>query len=162
MLRHPVERAASLFSFIQDTQWKQPGSRNDQFADISIEDFYQKGFAENNWMTRFLTNELSGELSEDNLTVAKEVLRQKCLVGLLEEKGESFERMLNYFGWQPKNDDELECLEKKLEYAWPMKHKHPKVESGTRALIEEANQLDLRLYEYAKDLFTQQAELFPR
>ncbi|KAL9188759.1 hypothetical protein ACHAXT_007137 [Thalassiosira profunda] len=151
-----------IYTYKKDDDSMSHGSSVDLKSNVSRLGMGGKGFAENNWMVRFLTNELSGELSEDNLTVAKEVLRQKCLVGLLEEKGESFERMLNYFGWQPKNDDELECLEKKLEYAWSMKHKHPKVESGTRALIEEANQLDLRLYEYAKDLFTEQAELFPR
>jgi hypothetical protein len=37
MLRHPVERATSLFYFIQDTQWKRPETRNDKLAEISIE-----------------------------------------------------------------------------------------------------------------------------
>jgi hypothetical protein len=37
MLRHPIERAVSLFYFIQDTQWKQPETRNEKLADISIE-----------------------------------------------------------------------------------------------------------------------------
>ena len=45
LFRDPIERAASLFYFIQDTQWKQPGTRNDQFADITIEQFYRKGYA---------------------------------------------------------------------------------------------------------------------
>ncbi|KAL7540245.1 hypothetical protein ACHAXR_009968 [Thalassiosira sp. AJA248-18] len=166
IFRHPVERAASLFYFIQETQWKQPATRNDQFADISIEKFYNKGFAENNWMTRFLTNELTkGELTEKDLTIAKEVLRQKCLVGLLEEKGETFERVQKYFGWKPKNEEEQDCLEKKLEWAWPMKHKHPEIAESTRAwrLIEKANKFDLELYEYAQELFAQQGELlFPR
>jgi hypothetical protein len=165
IFRHPVERAASLFHFIQETQWKQPGTGNDQFAKITIEQFYKKGFAENNWMTRFLTNELSkGELTENDLNIAKEVIRQKCLVGLLEEKGETFERIQKYFGWQPKNEEEQDCLEKKLEWAWPMKHKHPAIEDGSRAwrLISASNQFDLRLYEYAKQLFAQQGQLFHR
>ena len=37
MLRHPIERATSLFYFIQDTQWKEAKTRNDQFADMTIE-----------------------------------------------------------------------------------------------------------------------------
>mmetsp|Transcript_38953 Transcript_38953/g.71401 ORF Transcript_38953/g.71401 Transcript_38953/m.71401 type:complete len:1095 (+) Transcript_38953:195-3479(+) len=166
IFRHPVERAASLFYFIQETQWKQPSTRNDQFADITIDQFYRNGFAENNWMTRFLTNELTkGELTENDLDIAKEIIRQKCLVGLLEEKGETFERIQKYFGWRPKNEEEQDCLEKKLEWAWPMKHKHPTIEDGSRAwqLILAANKFDLRLYEFAKELFSQQGEqLFPR
>ena len=163
IFRHPVERAVSLFYFIQDTQWKPRSTRNDQFADITIEDFYRGGFAENNWMTRFLTNELKkGELTVEDLKIAKEVLRQKCLVGLLEEKGETFERIQKYFGWKPKNPTEQECLEKKLQWAWPMKHRHFTVEEGSDAwyLISAQNVFDLQLYEYARELFQQQQQLF--
>jgi len=161
IFRHPVERAASLFYFIQESQWQQPGTRNDQFAHITIEQFYKNGFAENNWMTRFLTNELTkDELTENDLNIAKEVLRQKCLVGLLEEKGETFERIQKYFGWRPKNEEDQDCLEKKVEWAWPMKHKHPDIEEGSRAwrLILAANKFDLRLFEYAEELFVDQGE----
>lgn len=165
IFRHPIERAASLFYFIQDTQWKQPETRNDQFADITIERFYRGGFAENNWMTRFLTNELTkGEITENDLNIAKEVLRRKCLVGLLEEKGETFKRIQKFFGWRPKDEEGQDCFEKKLEWSWPMKHKHPMVEEGSRAwqLIRTANKFDLRLYDFAKKLFIQQGkQLFP-
>lgn len=37
MLRHPIERAASLFYFIQDTQWKRPETKNEKLAAMSIE-----------------------------------------------------------------------------------------------------------------------------
>ena len=49
IFRHPVERAASLFYFIQETQWRAPETRNEQFADMTIQKFYKNGFAENNW-----------------------------------------------------------------------------------------------------------------
>ena len=164
IFRNPIERAASLFYFIQDTQWKQPNSGNEQFASMTIEQFYEAGFAENNWMTRFLTNELTkGELTEEDLHIAKEVLRQKSLIGLLEEKGETFDRFQKYFGWRPKNGAEEECLAKKLEWAWPMKHRHPPVEKDSNAyiLIRAQNLFDLQLYEYATELFKQQEQLFP-
>ena len=164
ILRDPVERAASLFYFIQDTQWKQPNSGNEQFASMTIDEFYEGGFAENNWMTRFLTNELTkGELTEEDLNIAKEVLRQKCLIGLLDSKGETFDRFQKYFGWRPKNGAEEECLAKKLEWAWPMKHRHPSVETGSGAygLIVAQNTFDLQLYKYATELFKQQEQLFP-
>lgn len=163
VFRHPIERAVSLFYFIQDTQWKQPATRNEQFADMSIENFYRGGFAENNWMTRFLTNELTkGELTDADLRVAKEVLRRKCLVGLLEEKSETFERIEQYFGWSAKSSVEQECLEKKLQWAWPMKHRHATVEEGadTWYLISDQNVFDMQLYDYAKELFSQQKDLF--
>lgn len=165
IFRHPVERAASLFYFIQETQWRQPETRNEQFADISIQKFYKSGFAENNWMTRFLTNELTkAELTDNDLNIAKEVLRKKCLVGLLEEKGETFQRIQKYFGWSLKSEEDTNCFEKKLEWTWPMKHAHQKVEHDSRAwrLIATANKYDMKLYEYAKELFHLQGrELFP-
>jgi len=116
-------------------------------------------------MTRFLTNQLTkGELTENDLNMAKEVLRQKCLVGLLEKKGETFERIQQYFGWRQKNEEGQDCFEKKLNRKWPMKHQHPTVENGSRAwqLIHAANKFDLRLYNFARELFSQQGEqLFP-
>lgn len=165
IFRHPVERAASLFYFIQETQWRQPATRSDQLADISIEQFYKSGFAENNWVVRFLTNELTkDELAEDDLITAKEILRQKCLVGLLEEKGETFARLQNYFGWG-QNDEGRSCIEKKLDWSWPMKHKHPAIEKDSTAwsLIVANNSFDMKLYDFAKDLFHQQGQqLFPQ
>jgi hypothetical protein len=117
-------------------------------------------------MTRFLTNELTkGELTENDLNIAKEVLRKKCLIGLLEEKGETFERIQKYFGWRPRDEEDQNCLEKKLEWTWPMKHHHSKVEHDTRVwrLIAAANKYDMQLYDYAKELFGLQGrELFDR
>ncbi len=168
IFRHPVERAASLFYFLQDTQWKQPNTRNEKLADITIEEFYeQELYAENNnWMTRFLTNELTKrELAENDLEISKAVLRQKCLVGMMEEKSETFERIQMYFKWSPKDEEDQSCLERKMEFAWPMMHDHPMIEENSRAwrLIVNANKFDMRLYAYAKDvLFSEQgSQLFP-
>jgi hypothetical protein len=163
IIRHPVDRAASLFYFIQETQWKQSATRSDQFADISIEDFYKSGFSENNWMVRFLLNELTKELTENDLNIAKVILRQKCLVGLLEEKDETMARLQQYFGWTT-SDEDKRCIEKKLDWAWPMKHKHPMIEKDSKAwtLIVANNSFDMKLYDFAKELFNQQGQqLFP-
>ena len=47
------------------------------------------------------------------------------------------------------------CLEKKLESAWSMMHEHPGVEENSRAwqLIANANRFDMKLYDYAKEIF---------
>lgn len=169
LFRHPVDRAASLFYFLQETQMRLPpggATTNDRpFADVTIEEFYERGLAEDNWVTRFLTNEFAkGELGEEDLEIAKEVLRRKCLVGLLDEPRESLERARRFFGWQPRDDEERNCLESKMEGAWPMRLEHPAIEEGTEAwrLIVAANEFDLRLYEYARDLFAEQGQqLFP-
>jgi hypothetical protein len=163
LFRHPVERAVSLFHFVQDTQWRRSATKNENLADIKIEEFFKGGLAENNWMTRFLSNQLTkGSLDKGDLDLAKEVLRRKCLVGILKEKGESFSRFERYFGWQFVSNGDEECHEKKLEWAWPLKHRHEEVEEGTELweLIVMQNKFDIQLYEYAEYLFHEQKIFF--
>jgi len=163
IFRHPVERAVSLFHFVQDTKWRRRKSFQKELSDLTIEEYFKSGLAENNWMTRFLTNELTkGELTVEDVNLAKEIVRQKCLVGLLKEKGESFSRFERYFGYPPKGDRVKECHEKKLQWYWPLKHRHEVVEEGTALwdLILSNNQWDMELYEYAEFIFQEQARIF--
>lgn len=46
-------------------------------------------------MTRYLINESERTLTQKNVNLAKEILRRKCLVGLLIQKGESFRRAVS-------------------------------------------------------------------
>jgi len=163
LFRHPIERAVSLFHFVQDTHWRNKQTFQQDLADLTIEDYFRGGIAENNWMTRFLTGELiKGELDEYDLDLAKEILRRKCLVGLLKEKGESFARVETYFGWHLKSEADRECHEKKLDWLWPLKHRHEDVQEGTELwdLIMRQNVYDVQLYEYAQLLFKEQAQFF--
>jgi len=163
IFRHPIERAVSLFHFVQDTQWRRQKTFKKDLSSITIEEYFKNGMGENNWMTRFLSNQLTkGKLTEKDLQVAKEVLRRKCLIGLLSEKGESFARFEKYFGWSPKSDADKECHEKKLQWAWPLKHRHDEVEEGSELwnLIMESHKFDMKLYEYAQVLFHEQRALF--
>ena len=164
IIRHPVERAVSLFHYVQDTQWRRRQTFQKELSDLTIEEYFESGLSENNWMTRFLVNEpTKGELSNDDLKLAKEILRRKCLVGLLKEKGESFARFERYFGFPLKNDDQKDCHEKKLQWAWPQKHRHDEVEENTPLwdLIVSHNVYDMELYHYASEvLFVEQAEIF--
>ena len=163
LFRHPVERAVSLFHYLQDTQWRRSSTKNLDLANIKIEEFFKGGLAENNWMTRFLSNQLTkGQLEESDLDLAKEVLRRKCLVGLLKEKGQSFARFEKYFGWKVGANSDSECHEKKLQWAWPLKHRHEEVEEGTELwdLVVRQNEFDMELYEYSKILFMEQEAIF--
>jgi hypothetical protein len=55
-----------------------------------------------------------------------------------------------------------ECHEKKLQWAWPLKHRHEEVEEGTAVwdLIMSHNKWDMELYDYAKSLFREQSRIF--
>jgi hypothetical protein len=158
VFRHPVERAVSLFHYVQDTQWRRRQTFKKELSDLTIEEYFKSGLAENNWMTRFLTGELTkGELTKADVNIAKEIIRRKCLVGLLNEKGESFARFERYFCFSLKSDKM-----KKLQWAWPLKHRHEEVEEGTAVwdLIMSHNKWDMELYDYAKSLFREQSRIF--
>lgn len=164
IVRHPVERAVSLFHYVQDTQWRRRQTFQKELSELSIEEYFESGLAENNWMTRFLINEpTKGELTRDDVNLAKEILRRKCLVGVLSQKGESFARFERYFGFPLKDDEQKDCHEKKLQWAWPLKHRHDDVEENTPLwdLILTHNVFDMELYHYASEVvFNEQAKMF--
>jgi len=160
IMRHPVDRAASLFHYTQDTVWRRNNVK--QYKNIPILDYFKSGLGESNWMTRFLTNNLRKELTNDDLDIAKEILRRKCLIGLASHKSESFERFQVYFKWNIPDGEAQEYLDKKLNWAWPLKHRHDLVEEGNDVwnAIVAMNQYDMQLYSYAQQLFQEQASLF--
>ncbi len=49
---------------------------------------------------RMLSESMTGPIDMDNLAISKEVLRQKFIVGLLDNKRGSFARFDHYFKWK--------------------------------------------------------------
>lgn len=159
-IRHPIERAVSLFYYLAIAHWEP--TYDSDLAYISIEMYARSKRIEHNWMVRFLTNELERDLTPRHLDLAKEVLRQKCIIGLVDEKNESWLRLMRLFGWEAHSDDGNECLDRHLNFVWSNKHNHPVIEEGTLAweLLYKQNELDMMLYEYAHLLFQEQSALF--
>ncbi|KAL7530259.1 hypothetical protein ACHAWF_003304 [Thalassiosira exigua] len=162
MLRHPIERAASLYHSMR----KDPRYEGQVGSMASIEQYAKSSLVENNWMTRFLSNALSGELTPEHEATAKDVLRTKCIVGLLHDKTETMRRLEVLFdrGGRsvPRSRRRDECQEKLLYWDWPGKNRHETVTRGTEAwdALSKQNAFDLRLYEYAMRLFEAQGKLF--
>lgn len=90
ILRHPVDRAISSFY----------DSHATLSEETEIEDYVDSDRLAPNWMTRVLSNTLEDELTTTHLEIAKHVLEDRCIVGLLRSKGESMRRIENYFGWK--------------------------------------------------------------
>jgi hypothetical protein len=153
IFRHPVERAVSMFYF-----WRE---RPEYTGESNLELFAKSSMVENNWMTRFLSNKMAGELTLEDEAIAKEILRTKALIGLLERKHESLRRFRLYFGW---NVVDEECDEKLLNWGWSGNNHYSSVQEGSEvwSLLMEQNTFDMRLYDYAKILFEEQARLFDR
>lgn len=159
MFRHPIERAVSLFYNLKSNK-----AYAEQMVTLStVEQYSRSSLVENNWMTRFLSNSLSGELTPEHEAIAREVLRTKCIIGLLEEKVESMRRLEILFDVKAeKSQRRYDCQEKLWYWDWPGKNRHEQVLEGSEAWnrLYEQNSFDIRLYEYARQLFKAQGKLF--
>ena len=159
-IRHPIERAVSMFHYLSVADWEP--TYDPDLAFVNVEMYARSDRVENNWMVRFLTGELTGDLTERHLDVAKELLRSYCVVGLMEEKAESLRRFESYLGFAYRGPEGRDCRDKFLHWDYGNKHEHPTVEEGSTAwnLLYHKNELDMKLYEYALEVFQEQGQLF--
>ena len=160
IIRHPIERAVSMFHYLPKASHEP--TYDPDLGHISIEMWSRSKRVEHNWLTRFLSNEIEGNLTLDHLAISKEVLRKKCIVGLFDEKSESWLRLERFFGWKFPTQKSRECLDRLLNWGWSNKNLHPAIEEGSVAwdLLYKHNELDIKLYEYAHLLFEEQSVLF--
>ena len=159
LLRHPVERAVSMFYFLKKHKVA-------AVASMELEDYCKSPHVENNWMVRILSDKMTGEVGEDDLDMAKNLLREKVIIGLLEQKEESMRRFEFHYGWRYTENPQRQaaCRTRILvgDYRTNESAKS-KIKEGTQAwsLLMWQNKLDMKLYKYAKALFLQQGtELF--
>ena len=162
IIRHPIERMVSMFHYLSTSAAQHEPSYDPDLAHISIEMWSRSKRAKHNWMTRTLSNTLEGELTPDHLDLAKEILRRKCIIGLFDEKAESWLRLQRFFQWKFHTQKSRDCLDRLLNWGWRNKHLHPTIEEGSLAwnILYEHNELDMLLYQYAHILFEEQGALF--
>jgi hypothetical protein len=160
LLRHPVKRAISMFYYLRDATWEHTYS--EVYKSMTIEEYAVSQYAEDNWMVRFLTNEMNGILNDGHLDLAKQILQSKCLVGLLEEFTQSVKRFDRYFGWDqtdfqggPVPMSDRGMCEARVMSKPDNVHEHPNHEEGSEVWVKlmEKNVLDMGLYEHAVELF---------
>jgi len=154
LLRHPVERAASMFYFLQKEGMP-------ELQKMTIDDYAKSDLIENNWLVRILSESMTGPIDMDNLEIAKKVLRKKFVVGLLDNKRGSFARFDHYFKWNesPNYEKEFGCRKQLMDEKYAPSHPVRK-NSDTWKLLLEQNRFDVHLYDYASDLFKQQSYMF--
>ena len=188
MMRHPVDQAVSAFYYLQDATWER--SYAPETKGWTITQYVARGRYSTDFMTRMLIDKRNerfhGELTEDDLQLAKNTLREKVLVGLMTRMEESITRFDAYFHIQPRNDPETvqSCKNGLLGHgssgtggnghesshkdkadtstatkpAKTNSHKHPKVLEGTDdwKLLARINKWDMKLWDYAVELFEEQ------
>lgn len=189
VFRHPVEREVSRFYFMQYATWER--LYDPKLKEMTLEEFITSHQDDgqpriyDNWMVRSLTGKVSRHfaLSEQDLEVAKQVLRRKCLVGLTDKMEESLQRFQLFFHWPlvgiPRknsstadtstNDGYLlsgeQCTQKFLREGRKNENpKHPIIEKGTSLWNQLANihRYDVELYAYVEYLFDQQESFFSK
>jgi hypothetical protein len=112
-------------------------------------------------MTRQLSNQLGGELTEENLKSAMEVIRSKMLVGLMSNIEPSMTQFEKFFWWMycvsPANQEI--CRERLMGGGLNSNKANKKpLTEGDEAwgLLALQNNFNLQLYDYIKKLFEEQ------
>mmetsp|Transcript_15627 Transcript_15627/g.18160 ORF Transcript_15627/g.18160 Transcript_15627/m.18160 type:complete len:480 (+) Transcript_15627:60-1499(+) len=161
LFRHPVERAVSLYHYLQKATWEPTFSES--LKNIkTIEDYAISEFAEDNWMVRFLTNKMTEMVTRDDLAVAKEILRRKILIGLVIDVRSAIERFMNYFGWDYNSltSEQQQCLNQSFMNG-SNRNTHEMIEEDTMGwrILRANSLLDLELYDYALQLYEEQGRM---
>jgi len=164
VFRHPVDRAISLFNYLQYADWEPTYSP--ELANMSLEEYARSPMVENNWMTRYLSNQIAGDLTDRNVQIAMDVVRRKFLVGLLTKKEETMERLEKYFGWKytvnPENQET--CRQSLLGTGantntnTEAKKEKPKPGDPAYDALAHQNNYDIMLYTYIETLFEEQRQ----
>eukprot|EP00594_Rhizosolenia_setigera_P012110 CAMPEP_0178979108 /NCGR_PEP_ID=MMETSP0789-20121207/25617_1 /TAXON_ID=3005 /ORGANISM="Rhizosolenia setigera, Strain CCMP 1694" /LENGTH=264 /DNA_ID=CAMNT_0020669093 /DNA_START=430 /DNA_END=1224 /DNA_ORIENTATION=- len=106
-----------------------------------------------NLFVRSLIGDYEMTLTFKELGIAKKIIREKCMPGLLDEFfEESFKRITDYYGWENKGGDA--CVDKYLKTI-PHDHfgemMHDNSEDWEYFL--ENNHYDLQVYEFARSVY---------
>lgn len=160
LFRNPVDRVVSLYYFLRMPDQEAVIGLN--VRDMSLEQFASD--ISENWMVRSLTNVMTGPLLDEHLAIAKEMLRTKFLIGLLDEKTESLRRIESYFGWNLPSRVSQTCKNNMFYFEPQSKNIHEQLdpESKEYAALAKHNQYDMELYEYAVHLFETQSTLISK
>lgn len=104
-----------------------------------------------NPMVRALSNTKEGPLSNVQLEMAKQVVRTKFLVGILDKPIPSLQRFQAFFHW--KEESLKDCTKRVLS------HQSTEIvkDSPEYQIASKANHLDVELYDFIRHIFQEQA-----
>ena len=111
---------------------------------------------------------MEGELTKDDLDIAKGTLKEKIMIGFLEDIEESVYRFMKYNGWKYSVDENVkmgqeDCIHDLAMVGSninPNEYEIPKKGMQAYALITWHTQFDTKLFEYAKELFDYQTKTY--
>ena len=110
LFRHPVERALSMFFYLQTATWERTYSP--EWADMSVMEWASQDHFETDYMVHKLVGKSFGdEVDETDLIIAKELVRQRFIVGLISEMKESIRRFNIVLGVDENSARGHNCME---------------------------------------------------
>ena len=163
LFRDPIERVISKYYYSKISTWEK--TYNPEVANMDLLSYANSKHCYSNWVTRRLVNKMEGELSDDDLELAKEILRRKALVLLIDDFQGSIERLRIYFGWDNEilSDEQQICLKSLIENPMNANGQKRTVEKSSLEwnIIKEKNLIDLKLMSFVTDyLYDEQRSLF--
>jgi hypothetical protein len=160
LMRHPLQRIMSEFYYVQIADWE-PISYKPFLKNWTLEQYVKSDYTSDNFMTRQLVGKSSKnlELTMEDAENAKNILTEKCLVGLTKDYKETLLRFKQYFGWH----HDQQCFEDLFAKGGKKNsNKHPILKQGSRdydALMKH-DKFDMLLWNHAIKLFEEQAKMF--
>ncbi len=162
MIRNPVDRIASeYYEFINNQPISDQVMSFDQFIDS---EHYQK-----NWFTGFVTGVLDKPVTESYLSLAKEILRTKYIIGTHDDIYGSIELFEDYFFWRSEGSHTKRACQKKSmrgefirNFAIYHKVGHKiRVNSTLYQHIVDMNRLDMELFWHGVEIHREQRSWIP-
>lgn len=164
VVRDPIVRSISTFYYLQEADWER--NYNIELKNMTLLEYANKDTTSSDWMVRWLTGKNSDPvLTQSDLEFAKQVLRRKFLILLTDDMPTSVSRLVQYMGWDV-SWEQSQCIQQNV-IAKVKRHnenKHPDVPVGSPEYeaLRRRNQLDIQLYHYALELFSQQEYIVQR
>eukprot|EP00545_Synedropsis_sp_CCMP1620_P004970 CAMPEP_0119012972 /NCGR_PEP_ID=MMETSP1176-20130426/7723_1 /TAXON_ID=265551 /ORGANISM="Synedropsis recta cf, Strain CCMP1620" /LENGTH=459 /DNA_ID=CAMNT_0006966013 /DNA_START=78 /DNA_END=1457 /DNA_ORIENTATION=- len=164
-LRHPAARLASFFYASKDasSRYYDPA-----MMDVTIDQYaaWPGDRNEFNFMVKSLVssgNELisSGEITNEDMDLAKSILQQKFMILLAEDTFGSWTKLQSWLGWTS-TQEQRKCEDAAMDKDWlqtPLEYPVLGSDAPAYLHLSERNNWDLQLYEFAVQIFQQQTEV---
>ena len=150
MIRNPIRRSVATYKRLQI-------KRPDLVGDMTMEQFAASSLLKDNFLTRTLSRNKDAPLTEADITLAKEILKRKFVVGLYDHFEDSVRRFEAFFGWKL-NEDINSCqttmIQKELELGY--NDFGELAFDSSYSAIAEKNRADLELFKFAEYVYKYQ------
>jgi hypothetical protein len=180
LFRDPIDMEVSKFYYLQKATWEP--TYNERWKNMTFERWASRERGSNNWVTRLLVGKTKMDgtvpLTDEDLELAKDILRTKFVIGLMDQFEDSVHRFNLMLGIDESDPQNQQCIaefssgrgdDHAKESAKTITEKnvynsysHPKAEKGSPAWtsLAKIHSYDTALYQYITELYAAQGPMF--